>query len=58
MKTINETFTDEEFELMKSLKKNLSWHDFIILLSTHAKESIKRGYLKIGEDIKKEEDEN
>ena len=38
MKTINETFTDEEFEELikrknkfeKSLEQKVSWHDFII----------------------------
>jgi len=47
MKTINEKFTDEEFKNLQRLKKGLSWHDFIILLSTHAQESIKKGDLKI-----------
>ncbi|MBU0958220.1 MAG: hypothetical protein KKF56_05420 [Nanoarchaeota archaeon] len=47
MKTINETFEDKEFTLMKKMKKKLSWHDFIILLTQHAQESIKRGDFKI-----------
>jgi len=48
MKTINETFTDEEYNLMQKIKNGLSWHDFILLLVTHAKESIKKGDLEIG----------
>jgi len=34
MKTLNVTFTDEEYEKMVSEKKllGLSWHDFILLL--------------------------
>ena len=47
MRTINETFTDKEFSELKKMKKSLNWHDFIILLSTHAKELIKKGDLKI-----------
>lgn len=30
MKTINETFTDEEFKQLIKLKGDLSWHDFIL----------------------------
>jgi len=48
MKTINETFEDKEFEFLKKQKKELSWHDYIILLSTHASEAIKKGDLQIG----------
>ena len=31
MKTLNETFTDEEYEMMLRVKKKagLNWHDFI-----------------------------
>ena len=47
MKTINETFTDEEHRSMNKLKNGMSWHDFILLLAGHAKESIKKGDLKI-----------
>jgi len=34
MKRINETFTDEEFERLKSEKEKtgLNWHDFIMSL--------------------------
>jgi len=48
MKSINEKFTNEEFKNLKTLKNGLSWHDFIILLATHAKKAIKKGDLKIG----------
>ncbi len=47
MKTLNETFTDKEFEMLKKLKERLSWHDFIILMGKHSKEAIKRGDLEI-----------
>jgi len=32
MKTINETFTDEEFKELNNKKSKMSWHDFIMLL--------------------------
>lgn len=48
MKTINETFEDKEFKVMKIQKNGLSWHDYIMLLVTHATESMKKGDLKIG----------
>ena len=32
MKTINETFTDEEYEELQKKKEGRSWHDFILLL--------------------------
>ena len=47
MKTLNETFEDKEFDSMRKLKGDLSWHDFIILLFTHAQDSIKEGNLTI-----------
>ena len=30
MKTINEVFSDEEFEKLKEAKDGDSWHDFIL----------------------------
>ena len=30
MKSINETFTDEEFELLLKRKGDTTWHDFIL----------------------------
>ena len=30
MKTINETFTDEEFKILTKKKGSRSWHDFIM----------------------------
>ncbi len=33
MKTVNETFTDEEFERLKNSKGDKSWHDFIMELA-------------------------
>jgi hypothetical protein len=32
MKTLNETFTEEEFHKLQSSKGQKSWHDFILLL--------------------------
>jgi len=32
MKTLNETFTDEEWNTLKEIKGEKSWHDFILLL--------------------------
>lgn len=40
MKTINETFTDEEFKHLNEKKEEMSWHDFIMLLSEYEKEVI------------------
>ena len=43
MKTINETFTDEEFEVMKYSKENSecrSWHDYILMV---VQEHVKSG---------------
>ena len=37
MKTINETFTDEEYEKIIADKDNLSWHDYIIKLVENQK---------------------
>jgi len=33
MKKISETFTDEEFDLLKKAKGAKTWHDFIMLLA-------------------------
>jgi predicted CopG family antitoxin len=30
MKTLNEKFTDEEYEKLKTAKGTKSWHDFIL----------------------------
>jgi hypothetical protein len=32
MKHLRETFTDEEFEILKKAKGSLSWHEFIMTL--------------------------
>lgn len=32
MKTINETFTDEEYKKLLKEKKGKTWHDFILRL--------------------------
>jgi predicted CopG family antitoxin len=38
MKTINESFTDEEFERLKRKKGKRSWHDFIMSLALEAED--------------------
>lgn len=38
MKTINETFTDEEYAKLKEKKDGLSWHDFIMQLVEEKKQ--------------------
>jgi len=40
MKTLNETFTDEEYESMLRVKKEskLNWHDFILASCLEHKE--------------------
>jgi len=33
MKTINETFTDEEFRKLQTAKGEKNWHDFVMRLA-------------------------
>lgn len=33
MKTLNETFTDDEWEQLKQYKVNMNWHDYVMLLA-------------------------
>ena len=33
MKTINETFTDEEYTALLEKKEKLNWHDFILKIA-------------------------
>ena len=47
MKQLRLTFDNGEYKIMKKIKGDLSWHDFFLLLTTHAKESIKKGDLEI-----------
>ena len=47
MKTLNETFTDEEHEKLKKAKKSLSWHDYILLMHTHCVDAEKKGDFKV-----------
>jgi len=47
MKTINETFTDEEMKVLTKEKNGLSWHDWIIMMAQHCNEAVKKGDLKI-----------
>ena len=51
MKTINETFTDKEFQKLQTVKGEKSWHDFMIELANKnqtpkAKLTTKEGRLK------------
>lgn len=36
MKNLNEVFTDEEFEHLKTVKGDRSWHDFILELAENS----------------------
>jgi predicted CopG family antitoxin len=47
MKTINETFTDEEHKSLSKLKDKLSWHDFILLMLTNCLDSKKKGNFEV-----------
>ena len=47
MKTINETFTDDEMKILTKEKNGLSWHDLIIIMAQHCNEAVKKGDLKI-----------
>jgi|WetSurMetagenome_2_1015567.scaffolds.fasta_scaffold1823660_1 predicted CopG family antitoxin len=38
MKTINETFTDEEFQKLQTVKGEKSWHDFVLKLVDRRKQ--------------------
>ncbi len=40
MKTVNITFTDEEYEKLKEVKerKGLNWHDFVLLIVEESEE--------------------
>jgi hypothetical protein len=42
MKTINETFTEDEFEALQQAKGDKSWHDFIMLLAKVQKQKAKQ----------------
>lgn len=48
MKTLNETFTDEEYVAMLRVKEEsaLTWHDFIFSGSMGAMHTYRRGYVK------------
>lgn len=47
MKQLRLTFEDNDFKLLKKLKKGLSWNNFIMLMGVHCEESVKRGDLEI-----------
>ena len=47
MKTINETFTDEEHKSMSKFKGKTSWRDFILLMYTHCLDAKKKGDFEI-----------
>jgi len=41
MKTINETFTEDEFKQLNRTKEDRSWHDFIMLLTGYEEDTPK-----------------
>jgi len=47
MKTLNETFSEEEIKILTKNKNGLSWHDYILLMAQHCNEAIRKGNLKI-----------
>ena len=47
MKSINETFSDDEHRRLKKLKGDLSWRDFILLMFNHCVASQGKGDFKI-----------
>ena len=47
MKTINETFTDEDFKKFLKQKGKVSWTKYLILLREYADKGIKKGELVI-----------
>jgi len=47
MKTINETFTDEEHKKLSDMKNGLCWRDFILLMFTHCSESKEKGQFRV-----------
>jgi predicted CopG family antitoxin len=51
MKTINETFTDEEYEMLLRYKGSLTWHDFIMKIITFEKR-----ISKLEKQVKERED--
>ena len=42
MKTINETFTDEEFEALLKAKGEKTWRDFILTLLKQKEAEVKK----------------
>jgi len=60
MKTINEKFTDEEYnKLLKAKKKaELNWHDFILLLIVAKQHNYCEACRKEMEGAKKNEETN
>lgn len=55
MKTINETFTDDEHRRLSRLKEKISWHDFIMLMFVHCLDSKKNGEFEVFNKLKKVE---
>ena len=47
MKTIHEHFEDEEHKRISKLKGKLTWRDFIMLMTIHCEEAVKKGHLKL-----------
>jgi len=47
MKTINETFSDDEHKCLKKLKGHLSWRSFILLMYNHCVDSMNKGNFEV-----------
>lgn len=47
MKTINETFSDDEHKRLKKLKGHLSWRSFILLMYNHCVDSMEKGNFEV-----------
>lgn len=46
MKTINETFTDEEMKILKERKGEKNWHDYIMQIEKKDEEVNKNEYTR------------
>ncbi|MGQ9624787.1 MAG: hypothetical protein ACUVT9_05390 [Candidatus Bathycorpusculaceae bacterium] len=56
MKTVNVTFTDEEFQKILEAKGNVSWHDFILKMSERTRQFMEwTGLERRGKERKGEE---
>ncbi|GEM_PF-2643066 len=47
MLNINEKFEDVEARKLRAIKGDLSWHDFIMLMTEHCSDSKKKGNFEV-----------